>query len=140
MTHFHLTNSPILPPDWIAPLRHPQAGALATFEGWVRNHNQGHPVTALTYEVYPELALKEGERILQEALAQFDLHQAIAVHRYGNLAIGDIAVWIGTTASHRRAAFAGTQYIIDEIKTRLPIWKQEFYGDRPCRWVYCRDH
>lgn len=140
MTSFHLTDTPICSAEWIETLRHPQVGALATFEGWVRNHNHGQAVSALTYEVYPELALKEGEKIVQAALAKFPLHQAIAVHRYGALQVGDIAVWIGTTAHHRQAAFAGTQYIIDEIKTRLPIWKQEFYVDQPPRWVYCRDH
>ncbi|WP_277867115.1 molybdopterin synthase catalytic subunit [Candidatus Synechococcus calcipolaris] len=117
-----------------------QSGGFVSFEGWVRNHNLGQAVTALDYQVYDALAYKEGSKIIGEALAKFNLCHAIACHRSGHLELGEIAVWVGTTAHHRRGAFLGTEYIIDQIKVRLPIWKKEHYVDQPSAWVYCREH
>ncbi|NNC65252.1 MAG: molybdenum cofactor biosynthesis protein MoaE, partial [Gammaproteobacteria bacterium] len=70
------------------------AGACACFEGWVRNHNKGESVLALEYEAHEGLAVKEGEKILAEAIEKFDLHAAAAEHRTGKLDIGDCAVWV----------------------------------------------
>ncbi len=137
---FSLTAEPLDPGALSRPLSDFAAGAFVSFEGWVRNHNAGKPVVALEYEVYASLALKEGERIVGEAMARFDLLGAIACHRYGSLQLGEIAVWVGATAPHRRQAFAGAAYIIDEIKHRLPIWKKEYYATAPAAWVYCREH
>ncbi|MCS7031749.1 MAG: molybdenum cofactor biosynthesis protein MoaE [Gloeomargarita sp. SKYG116] len=134
---FSLTEQPIDPEQLTSLLVNPAAGACVTFAGWVRNHHSGKVVAALTYQVYPELAIKEGERILQEALANFALCGAVACHRYGSLQVGDVAVWVGATAAHRRAAFQGAMYIIDEIKRRLPIWKKEHYADGSAIWVNC---
>lgn len=124
----------------IASLEEARAGALVTFEGRVRNHNQGKQVSSLEYQVYAVLAEKEGARILEEARAKFNLHRAVCVHRHGHLPIGETAVWIGAVASHRDDAFRAARYIIDEIKLRLPIWKKEHYLDQAPEWVYCRDH
>lgn len=141
MAQFWITSEVIDSANLARSLQTPRAGALVTFEGWVRNHNEGLAVTALEYQVYEQLALKEGNRILKEAIAQFELHSAYACHRQGLLAIGDVAVWVGSSSSHRAAAFAATQYIIDNIKTRLPIWKKEHYQDAPSAWVCCQvDH
>ena len=115
----------------------PECGALVTFEGWVRNHNEGHEVTALEYEAYDQLALSEGRRILEEACEIFGLSQAVCVHRTGHLSIGDIAVWVGVSTPHRDAAFKACRYIIDEIKVRVPIWKKEHYVTGDSGWVNC---
>lgn len=115
-----------------------KAGAIVVFEGWVRNHNEGKQVSSLEYQVYKELALKEGERILEEAKIKFNLHAVMSVHREGHLALGDIAIWIGATASHRDDAFKATRYVIDEIKHRLPVWKKEHYLNEKAEWVMCR--
>ncbi|MBC7386539.1 MAG: ThiF family adenylyltransferase [Cryobacterium sp.] len=123
-----------------ADLKEDQAGALVVFEGWVRNHNQGKSVNSLEYQVYAELAEKEGKKILDESREKFNLHRAIAVHRFGHLVLGDTAVFVGTIASHRDDAFRATRFIIDEIKLRLPIWKKEHYTNQAPEWVYCRDH
>jgi molybdopterin synthase catalytic subunit len=135
---FTLTERPIAVQPLIETLRDPQVGALATFEGWVRNHNHDRAVLSLEYQVYPELALLEGQKIIAEALERFPLRQALAVHRWGHLQVGDGAVWVGATASHRQAAFDGAEYIINELKRRLPIWKKEHYQDGGTEWVYCR--
>ena len=118
-------------------LEHPSVGAVVSFEGRVRDHNAGQAVQALEYELFPELCLSEGELILQEALAKFPIRAARARHRYGLLNLEDIAVSIVVSAGHRGAAFAACQYIIDEIKVRLPIWKREHYQDGEQRWIDC---
>ena len=114
------------------------AGALSTFEGRVRDHNDGRSVTGLDYEVFAPLALSEGARILDEAVERFGIHAAHAVHRHGTLTIGDCAVWVGVTAAHRDDAFRACRYIIDALKHRLPIWKKEHYADGTAEWVNCQ--
>ncbi len=118
-------------------LINPEAGACVTFEGWVRCFNEGKTVTALHYECYTPLAQSEGERILNEARARFPLLSASAIHRMGALQVGDLAVWVGVSSPHRKAAFEACQYIMEEIKHRLPIWKKEFYRDGHSEWVNC---
>jgi adenylyltransferase/sulfurtransferase len=116
-------------------LQTPEAGACATFEGWVRNHNEGESVDHLEYESYPAVAYKEGERIIDEARERFDIHNVHCVHRVGDLAIGDMAVWVGVTSSHRDDAFKACRYIIDETKARVPIWKKEHYPGGDTGWI-----
>ena len=118
-------------------LMHPRAGALATFEGWVRDHNDGQPVLSLEYEAFVPLAEKEGARILAEAREKIPLLGAICFHRTGHLRIGELAVWVGVTAEHRAAAFDACRQIIDEVKARVPIWKKEHYAGGASAWVNC---
>lgn len=112
-------------------------GAYASFEGWVRDHNEGREVRALEYEAYESLGVKEGERIIDEALARFEIERAACVHRVGALSLGDLAVWVGVSAHHRDAAFAACRYIIDEVKARVPIWKKERYAEGDSGWINC---
>jgi molybdopterin/thiamine biosynthesis adenylyltransferase/rhodanese-related sulfurtransferase len=83
------------------------------------------------------LAVKEGERIVSEALARFGAEHAGCVHRVGDLAVGEMAVWVGVSARHRHEAFLACRYIIDEVKQRVPIWKKEHYEDGDAHWVNC---
>ena len=101
----------------------------------MRNRNAGREVCLLEYEVYRELAEKEGARIIAEARRKFAIFSAACVHRRGRLKIGDIAVWAGVTAEHRGAAFAACSYIIDETKKRVPIWKKEHYATGSSEWI-----
>lgn len=114
-----------------------RAGAYTAFEGWIRNHNDGHDVLRLEYEAYAPLAIKEGERVISEAHAQFDVINIACVHRSGMLEIGDCAVWVGVSAAHRDAAFVAARYVIDQVKVRLPIWKKEHYRNGHSGWVNC---
>ncbi|WP_407354471.1 molybdenum cofactor biosynthesis protein MoaE [Luteimonas sp. R10] len=136
MKRFQLSATPFE----IAPLRarllHAEAGAYSSFEGWVRDHNDGRPVLGLRYEAYAALAEAEGERVLDEALARFDLAAAACVHRTGDLAIGDLAVWVGVSAAHRDATFEACRFVIDEVKRRVPIWKHERYADGDADWLH----
>jgi len=132
---FSLTRSPIDTEAASAPCRRDAAGALATFEGTVRNHHRGKPVERLFYDCYEPMALSEGARILDDAAERFDIHAAVCVHRVGELAIGEAAVFICVSASHRGAAFDACRYIIDEVKERVPIWKREHFADGVIDWV-----
>ncbi|HEV7606478.1 MAG TPA: ThiF family adenylyltransferase [Steroidobacteraceae bacterium] len=118
-------------------MRDESCGGFAAFEGWVRNHNEGHAVTRLEYEAFAELAEKEGARIVGEAIARFGVTRAACVHRVGSLALGDVAVWVGVSAAHRDEAFRACRFIIDEVKHRVPIWKKEHYVNGDSGWVNC---
>lgn len=126
---FSLCEQPIDDARLKQTLRNAECGALAIFEGWVRNHNNAKPVAGLTYYGYTELALNQGKLIMAEAQQRFDITRALAMHRTGQLAIGDMAVWIGVVAAHRTPAFEACQWLLDTIKADIPIWKQEFYSD-----------
>ena len=118
-------------------LADPASGGFCAFEGWVRNHNEGHAVTQLEYQAFELLGVKEGERIVAEAFAHYPIKQALCVHRLGRLGIGDVAVWVGVSAAHRDEAFKACRYIIDEVKHRVPIWKKEHYANGDSGWVNC---
>jgi molybdopterin synthase catalytic subunit len=124
----------------IAPLRmrllRTEAGAYTSFEGWVRDHNEGRVAHGLRYESYAALAESEGERILDEALRRFAIVDAACVHRVGELAVGELAVWVGVSAAHRDAAFAACRWIIDEVKAQVPIWKHERYVEGDATWLH----
>jgi len=116
----------------------PSSGAYVQFDGWVRNHNEGQRVLRLEYEVYEPLAVKEGQRIIAEAIDVYGVSKACCVHRSGLLELTDVAVVVGVSSPHRDAAFKACRYIIDETKTRLPIWKKEHYASGEAEWVNCQ--
>jgi molybdopterin/thiamine biosynthesis adenylyltransferase/molybdopterin synthase catalytic subunit/rhodanese-related sulfurtransferase len=118
-------------------LRDLSCGGFAAFEGWVRDHNEGHAVTRLEYEAFAELAEKEGARIVSEAIGKFGVTRAACVHRIGSLALGEVAVWVGVSAAHRDETFRACRFIIDEVKHRVPIWKKEHYVNGDSGWVNC---
>ena len=134
---FEITDQPIVAAQLLDGLRQDASGACASFEGWVRDLNEGQAVVSLEYEAHEPVAVKEGEKILAEAIERFGLLSASSRHRVGRLAIGDCAVWVGVSAPHRSEAFDGCRYIIDELKRRLPIWKKEHYRDGHSGWINC---
>lgn len=136
MARFSLSAEPFDVAPLQARLRDAHAGACASFEGWVRDHNDGRAVLGLRYEAYAELAEREGQAVLDEALQRFAITDAACVHRIGDLAIGELAVWVGVSAAHRDAAFAACRWIIDEVKVRVPIWKHERYAEGDADWLH----
>ena len=110
-------------------------GARSVFEGTVRDTNNGHDVRKLEYECYESLAIKEGNKILGEAIEKFGLIDAFCIHRIGTLEVGETAVIVVATSGHRNEAFKGCRYIIDEVKSRVPIWKKEHYQDGATEWI-----
>src|SRR5512139_2966430 len=129
MQPFSFSDRPIDAQACRAALSDPTSGGYASFEGWVRDHNDGRQVRHLEYEAFAALAVGEGERIVREAIEKFGVRRAACVHRIGDLAIGEMAVWVGVSSAHRAEAFAACRYIIDEVKHRVPIWKKEHYAD-----------
>jgi molybdopterin synthase catalytic subunit len=113
------------------------AGAYTSFEGWIRNVNEGKQVLRLEYESYEPIAIAEGQRVIDEAIAKFSVLNAQCVHRVGLLELGECAVWVGVSSGHRDEAFKACRFIIDQVKVRLPIWKKEHYVDGNSGWVNC---
>jgi molybdopterin synthase catalytic subunit len=109
------------------------AGAAVTFTGVVRS-KPDDPVTALTLECYPELAINQLTAIVEQARTRFGLIAATVIHRYGTLAPGTPIVQVMTLASHRAAAFKGAEFLMDYLKTDAPFWKQET-GPNGTHWV-----
>ena len=133
---FRLSDQPIDIAALSRALVGDSAGACVTFEGWVRNRNAGRAVHRLDYQAYATLAEKEGEKILIEAREKFAILDVRCEHRTGSLAIGDLAVWVGVSSPHRDAAFAACRFVIDEVKLRVPIWKNEHYADGESGWLH----
>ena len=137
MTAFRFSRTSIDVDSARAELADPACGGYTSFEGLVRNHNEGLGVRHLEYEAFEPLAIKEGERIVAEAIERFGIEHAACIHRIGDLAIGEMAVWVGAAARHRDEAFRACRYIIDEVKHRVPIWKKEHYENGDSGWVNC---
>ena len=134
---FRFSSTPLDESALPVGLHDPACGGYAAFEGWVRDHNEGRRVRRLEYEAFEPLAIREGERIIAEAVVRFGVEHAACVHRIGSLEIGEKAVWVGVTARHRDEAFRACRYIIDEVKHRVPIWKKEHYENGDSGWVNC---
>jgi len=100
------------------------AGALVTFTGLVRSSPQT-PIISLTLEHYPPLARKQLTRFAQTAMERFDLLAITIIHRFGEMKPGDPIVQVMSLATHRRAAFAGVEFVMDLLKTDAPFWKKE---------------
>jgi molybdopterin synthase catalytic subunit len=113
----------------------PAHGAVATFLGTVRNSSGGRTVSALEYSAYDEMATREMNAIVREAVAISAGAEIVAVHRVGTLDVGEVCVMIAAAHAHRAAAFDACRYVIEEIKKRVPIWKRERYADGSSEWV-----
>jgi adenylyltransferase/sulfurtransferase len=134
---FELTDQAIDGAALRARLIRPGVGACVVFEGWVRDHHAGRPVTRLEYEAFDELARLEGEAIVAEAEQAHPGCQVLCVHRTGSLPVGESAVWIGAASAHRHAAFLACRQVIEELKRRLPVWKKEHHPGGAAEWVNC---
>lgn len=117
----------------------PSSGGVVTFVGTVRDNAKGRKVAKMNIEVYEAMALKQLEDIKNEAIEKFGVHKVTVVHRYGELLVGDNIVYIAVAAGHREEAFKACQYIIDELKQRIPIWKKETTPDGDF-WVEGEKH
>ncbi len=108
-------------------IKQPEDGAVAVFDGIVRNNTRGRPTLYLDYEAYEEMALKQMEALAVEALAQFQVRDVAIVHRLGRLEIGETSVLIAVASAHRAAAFEACRWLIDTLKRTVPIWKKEYF-------------
>ena len=131
-----LTRSALNPAQIEAQVSRPSAGAVVSFIGVTRNEHLGKRVLYLEYEAQEAMALKMLNELCRDAEKKFSLAAANVHHRLGRLEIGEASVCIATSSAHRGAAFDGCRYIIDTLKTTVPIFKKEYYADgsAPC-WV-----
>lgn len=113
----------------------PSDGAVLVFLGVVRAENEGRAVSSLEYEAYAEMALREMERIADEARERFCTGEVRLAHRVGRLGVGEASVAVVVAAPHRGEAYAASRYAIDEVKRRVPVWKREGYVDGEQAWV-----
>lgn len=113
----------------------PEDGAVVLFLGMVRDHNDGRAVSGMRYDAYGAMAEKVLQTIAEEAADRLGTDRLVAVHRVGELGIGEISVAIAASGPHRAEAFDATRYVIEEIKKRLPVWKKEHYVEGDAQWV-----
>jgi len=111
-----------------------RAGGVALFVGTVRDHDAGRDVMALSYSAHPS-ALQRLHDVCSSAADRHDVLGVAAVHRIGDLDIGDLAVVVGACAVHREEAFAACRWLIDELKATVPIWKHQRFADGGTEWV-----
>lgn len=121
-----LSKNPLLTQQCVDAVRHDGAGGIDVFIGTVRNATKGEQVTHLYFEAYENMAVKEMQKIADEAIAKWQLFGVAIHHRLGDLAIGEIPVIIAASSAHRDAAFQACRFMIDKLKETVPIWKKEF--------------
>ncbi len=112
------------------------AGAVVTFDGRVRDHDHGRPVTSLRYEAHPD-AQTTLAQIADEAASRVGTVELAVAHRVGELALGDAAFCVAVSSAHRQAAFDTCRWLVDTVKARLPVWKLQTFGDGTSEWVNC---
>ena len=130
-----VSTEPIDLPSLFTFVSSPQAGAIVTFIGTVREFSRGKKVTALTYEAYEPMAKRELMRIAEEMLSHWQLCKIAIVHRTGTLSVGKVSVAILVSAPHRSDAFEAARFAIERIKEIVPIWKREHFEDGTSDWV-----
>jgi len=129
-----LRESPLSVDEVRAAVMDPAAGGIALFAGAVRDHDQGQDVVRLSYSAHPS-AEAELRRVAEKVAASFSVRALAAVHRLGDLQVGDLAVVVAVACDHRGEAFDACRSLIDELKANVPIWKhQQFTGGRS-EWV-----
>jgi molybdopterin synthase catalytic subunit len=134
-TRAAISSEPIHPEGLLAEVADPSRGAICSFIGTVRDTHGGRAVTGLHYDCYEAMAARELREILAEAQREFGSPALVAEHRTGTLAVGEISVAIVVAHERRASAIGAMQYVIEELKTRLPIWKLEHYADGTREWV-----
>lgn len=129
MIDIKLTEEPLDIPACVAWVMSPECGGIDVFIGTVRNATKGRTVLRLEFEAYRQMALKEMQKIAEQAMEKWPVQKVLLHHRTGTLQVGQVPVVIAVAAAHRAAAFDACRYIIDTLKQTVPIWKKEFFED-----------
>ena len=120
-----LTREPLKRDELVAAVSHPSVGGIIVFEGVVRDNARGKQVRYLEYDVYEEMAERQIRAIVAEAEQRWGVERVAVAHRFGRLDIGEASVIIVVASPHRGEAFEACRYIIDTLKSTVPIWKKE---------------
>lgn len=129
-----ISEDPLSVTEVLDSLEDESAGGLVLFVGRVRDHDQGQGVTGLSYSAHPS-ALARLQEVCDRVAQEHDVTGVAAVHRVGDLAIGDLAVVVATTAGHRGSSFEASRALIDTLKAEVPIWKHQRFVDGSDEWV-----
>jgi len=131
-----LTHDPIDYQALTESVRSNQSGAVVLFLGTVRELTEGRRTVALDYEGYPPMAQTKLEELEAAARRRWPIDRVAIVHRLGHLELGEISVAVAVSCPHRRQAFEAGQFLIDELKASVPIWKQENWDDGTKEWIH----
>ncbi len=129
-----LRDGPLSVDEVLSAVQDPAAGGIALFTGVVRDHDHGRGVARLSYSAHPS-AGAELRRVAEKVAAGFGALAVAAVHRTGELAVGELAVVVAVSCAHRGEAFDACRALIDELKATVPIWKHQEFGDGESEWV-----
>jgi molybdopterin synthase catalytic subunit len=124
-----IVDGPIAADATVAGMKAGGDGAVCVFDGIVRDNTRGRKTLHLDYEAYHEMALEQMRRLAAEAVAKFGVRDVAMVHRLGRLMVGETSVLIVVASAHRAAAFDACRWLIDTLKTKVPIWKKETFAD-----------
>lgn len=129
-----IRETPLSVDEVLSAVGDPGAGGTALFVGTVRDQDHERPVTRLSYSAHPS-AERELRSIAEKIAAEFPVRALAAVHRVGDLQIGDLAVVVAVACPHRGEAFEACRRLIDDLKSQVPIWKHQLFGDGTDEWV-----
>lgn len=129
-----LREDPLSVDELRAAVSDPGAGGIAIFAGAVRESDHGRDVTRLSYSAHPSAAA-ELRRVAEKVAADYEVIALAAVHRTGDLEIGDLAVVVSVSCAHRAEAFEACHVLIDRLKHEVPIWKRQWFRDGSSEWV-----
>jgi molybdopterin synthase catalytic subunit len=135
VTYSAIVREPIDPAHVLTLVGEDQDGASLLFLGVVRDHNDGRAVDGVQYDAYEEMAAQVLSEIVGEAASRAGTERVAALHRIGELDVGEVSVAIAVSSPHRAEAYEASRYVIEEIKKRLPVWKKERYSDGAVEWV-----
>lgn len=129
-----IRDQPLSVDEVLGSLDEAASGGVVLFVGRVRDHDNGQGVTALSYSAHPT-ALDQLQQVCDSVAEKYDVQALAAVHRVGDLAIGDLAVIVATASAHRGTAFDASEALIDTLKAEVPIWKHQSFVDGTEEWV-----
>ncbi len=129
-----IRDTPLDPAEILALVGDPAAGGATLFVGTVRDNDNDKNVTGLQYSAHPS-AVQQMRAVCERVAAEHDVIRLAAVHRVGDLTIGDLAVVVAVSCGHRGEAFAACKDLIDTIKATVPIWKHQIFTDGSTEWV-----
>ncbi len=135
MIFARMASEAIDPAEVLARVGSDRDGATVLFLGVVRDHADDRPVSGMRYDAYQEMAGEVLRTIAEEAAERSGTDRVAVVHRFGELAIGEVSVAIAVSSPHRAEAYEASRYVIEELKQRLPVWKKEHYVDAVSEWV-----
>lgn len=131
-----IVSEPVNPQALLDSVASDLAGAVVLFVGTTRQLTDGRETIQLSYDCYQPMALKKMHQLAEQAIQNWNLTGCSIVHRIGAVPVGEASVVIATSSAHRPPALRANEWLIDELKRQVPIWKQEWYSDGTTEWVH----